>query len=163
MEMQVRSYCRLRPISDSSLQSYIRRFFEWVWTPSARGWSCGFSDRPREIDHLVHRHPTDSIHHPASSIQRPRSSPTPVASAIHPRARCIIVRPHRLAPTSSTCPGQAAVCARARVLPLVFTCTHIHALAYKRIYAYVYIDRYRYAHMCVYIRIHTYTDIQCWF
>lgn len=56
------------------------------------------------------RHPT--VQHPPSSIQRPASTAPrrrlPSASAIHPRARCIIVRPHGLAPTSSTCPGQAA-------------------------------------------------------
>lgn len=45
------------------------------------------------------------------AYHRPARSPPffhPPDSTIHPRARCIIVRPHRLAPTSSTCPEQAS-------------------------------------------------------
>lgn len=86
-----------------------------------RGWSCRSSNRPREIDHLALLLPAPSssaYYHPA---RFPPSFPpfhplslAPPDSTIHPRARCIIVRPHRLAHTSSTCPEQASARAHTR-------------------------------------------------
>lgn len=124
---------------------------------SIRGWSCGFSDRPREIDHLVCTaippSAASTIQHPPSNVHAPLPTPNhpPVASAVHP-PRCIIVRPHELAPTSSTCPGQAVVvvcvslCAYARAIPRFHT--HLHLYTYtsdtgitrRYIHIYVYID-----------------------
>lgn len=103
-----------------------------------RGWSCRSSNRPREIDHLallLHHSPAPS----SSAYRRPARFPPALPlllppplmlplplllpdSTIHPRARCIIVRPHRLAHTSSTCPEQASALAHSS---LAHTRTHI--------------------------------------
>lgn len=106
-----------------------RRRRRWERIPAngqkrpSRGWSCRSSNRPREIDHLallLHPHPPP-LHPPPphitvlrdslSATNSPAAVP-PCDSTIHPRARCIIVRPHRLAPTSSTCPEQAGAIPR---------------------------------------------------
>lgn len=106
-----------------------------------RGWSCRSSNRPREIDHLallLHHSPAPS----SSAYRRPARFPPALPlllppplllplplllpdSTIHPRARCIIVRPHRLAHTSSTCPEQASALAHSSLAR-----THAHTYAH---------------------------------
>lgn len=110
-----------------------------------RGWSCRSSNRPREIDHLallLHHSPAPS----SSAYRRPARFPPALPlllppplllplplllpdSTIHPRARCIIVRPHRLAHTSSTCPEQASAFAHSS-LARAHTYTHTYTYCY---------------------------------
>jgi len=147
-----RHRARARMGSSDNLREAARRCWERMPANGQklplRGWSCRSSNRPREIDHLaLLLHPftpalsSSAYHRPARfppslllslflslslSLSFSLSLSLPAAtlnSTIRPRARCIIVRPHRLAPTSSTCPEQASALAH------TLTSTYLHVRA----------------------------------
>nr|KAF7421735.1 hypothetical protein H0235_009571 [Vespula pensylvanica] len=82
-----------------------------------RGWSCGCNDRPREIEHLAApelvavpaRSSSSNCFKPTSSTTSsppflPPSAPLPFSCPLFPG---IILQPHGLASTSSTCSRRA--------------------------------------------------------